>query len=135
MRLLALFKTYSTIGQAFRFCIIGGFTAGLDIAFLYALVRFWGIHYFVASGLSFTVAVLLNYYLSILWVFASGKSSLRTEMILFWTVSAGGLGLNQVVMRILVGGAGIDYMLAKWASLVIVTVWNFVGKKKIVFDD
>jgi len=128
-------KARTAVGQGFRFCIIGALTAGLDIALLYVLVSFCTVHYFVAAGLSFTLAVLLNYYLSVLWVFASGKFSRRREIIFFWAISVGGLGLNQVVMWILVGGAGINYMLAKWTSLLVVTAWNFVGKKRVVFDD
>ena len=67
--------------------------------------------------------------------FRQENSRVGTEVLLFWIISAGGLCLNQIVMRVLVGSAGMDYMAAKGCSIVIVTVWNFFGKKKIVFYD
>ena len=44
-----------------------------------------------------------------------------------------GLSLNQLTMWVLVGVAGINYLLAKCASLTLVTCWNFLSKKRIVF--
>jgi putative flippase GtrA len=128
-------RPHSTLKTAIRFSAVGGFTAAIDVVLLYVLAHFVGLHYFIAAGLSFTLAVLINYFLSIVWVFPSGKFSRRTEVLLFWIICAGGLCLNQIVMTGLVGWAGTDYMAAKICSIVIVTIWNFFGKKKIVFYD
>ena len=128
-------RRHSTLKTAIRFTAVGSFTAAIDVLLLYVFVHFVRLHYLVAAGLSFSLAVLINYFLSILWVFPSGKFSRRTEVLLFWIISAGGLCLNQVVMRGLVELAGMDYMAAKGCSIIIVTVWNFFGKKKIVFYD
>jgi putative flippase GtrA len=130
-----LARPHSTLKTAIRFSAVGGFTAAIDVALLYVFAHFLRLHYFLAAGLSFSIAVLINYCLSIVWVFPSGKFSRRMEVLLFWIISAGGLGLNQIVMMGLVGLAGTDYMAAKICSIVIVTIWNFYGKKKIVFYD
>jgi putative flippase GtrA len=126
-------RPHSTLKTAILFSAVGGFTATIDVVLLYVFAHFLGLHYFLSAGLSFSIAVLINYCLSIIWVFPSGKFSRRTEVLLFWMISAGGLVLNQIVMSALVGAAGLDYMAAKICSIVIVTIWNFYGKKKIVF--
>jgi putative flippase GtrA len=38
-------------------------------------------------------------------------------------------------MWLLVGVAGINYLLAKCGSLIVVMSWNFVFQKKVVFLD
>ena len=132
-RLIA--PSHSALETIIRFGAVGLFTASIDVLFLYVLTHKLGVHYFIAAGLSFSLAVFINYLLSIIWVFHSGKFARRTEVILFWTISAGGLCVNQIVMSALVGLAGVGYMTAKICAIVLVTVWNFIGKKKVVFYD
>jgi putative flippase GtrA len=121
--------------QVFRFCVVGGFTAAIDFIVLYILVEFVRMNSLVAAGLSFCLAVLLNYILSFLWVFEGGKFQVPMELSLFFGVSFVGLIINQVIMWGIVEIVKAHYMLGKVISLFIVTVWNYLGKKHLVFRE
>lgn len=102
------------------------------------LVRSKGFHVSDYSALRWSAAALLNYWnywLSVKYVFLAGRFSKAREFAIFMATTGVGLGLYQLTMWVLVGIAGINYLLAKCASLAIVTCWNFLSKKRIVFLD
>lgn len=121
--------------QLARFGVIGVSTVALDFGLLYVLVNRAHVNYFLATLLAFTTASTLNYWLSVQYVFLAGRFGKAGEFTLFMATTGVGLGLNQLTMWVLVGIAGINYLLSKCASLAIVTCWNFLSKKKIVFLD
>ncbi len=121
--------------QLVRFGAIGASTVALDFGLLYVLVNRAHANYFVSAFLAFTIASTLNYWLSVQYVFLSGRFGKGREFAIFMATTGVGLGLNQFTMWVLVGIAGINYLLAKCASMVIVTCWNFLSKKRIVFLD
>lgn len=119
--------------QLFRFGIIGACTVAVDFGLLYALVNVARLNYFISALIAFVTASSLNYVLSVQYVFVCGRFDKGPEFTIFMITTVVGLGLNQLTMWLLVGIAGVNYLLAKCASLMIVTCWNFLSKKKIVF--
>ena len=121
--------------QLTRFGIIGVCTVGLDFGILYLLVHFGRLSYLVSAMVAFVTASTVNYILSVQYVFLAGRFGRAPEFTIFMVTTLVGLGLNEATMWALVGVASINYMLAKCASLILVTTWNFVSKKRIVFLD
>lgn len=123
------------VPQLVRFGFIGICTVALDFGLLYFLVRDAYLDYFLSALIAFTAASTLNYILSVKYVFLTGRFGRGPEFSIFMVTTLVGLGLNQFTMWVLVGLAGINYLLAKCSSLMLVTCWNFLSKKKIVFLD
>jgi putative flippase GtrA len=121
--------------QVARFGVIGSCTVAFDFGLLYVLVNVAHLNYFLSAFVAFTTASTLNYLLSVQYVFLAGRFGRADEFAIFMVTTVVGLGLNQLTMWVLVGIAGINYLLAKCASLTIVTCWNFLSKKRIVFLD
>ena len=121
--------------QLTRFGIIGVCTVGLDFGILYLLVHFGRLSYLVSAMVAFVTASTVNYILSVQYVFLAGRFGRAPEFTIFMVTTLVGLGLNEATMWALVGVASINYMLAKCVSLILVTTWNFVSKKRIVFLD
>lgn len=121
--------------QLARFGFIGASTVSLDFGLLYVLVNGAHVNYFISAFLAFALASTLNYWLSVQYVFVAGRFGKGREFAVFMATTGVGLGLNQFTMWVLVGIAGINYLLAKCASMAIVTCWNFLSKKRIVFLD
>jgi putative flippase GtrA len=113
--------------------LVGVGTVSVDYAVLYVMTSRMHVAYLVSAAVAFMTASTLNYLLSVLWVFESGKFSLLFEFSLFVVTSLAGLAINQVSMWTLVSLCGLNYLLAKAISVVVVTIWNFVSKKKLVF--
>lgn len=121
--------------QLARFGVIGTCTAAFDFGLLYVLVHFAHLNYFLSAFVAFSTALTLNYILSVQYVFLAGRFGKASEFTIFMVTTGVGLGLNQLAMWVFVGIAGINYLLAKCASVAIVTCWNFLAKKKVVFLD
>ena len=118
--------------EVFRFCIVGGASFLVDYGLLYFCTEELGFRYLYSSAISFTVSVAVNYWLCIGYVFLEIGEQTPGQLLLFGGSSLVGLGLNQVCMWILVEYLGIYYMAAKLFATVVVTVWNYVMKRKAV---
>ncbi len=115
-----------------RFCIVGGVSLLFDCAILFALTDFCGVHYLYSAGISFTASVILNYFLCVKYVFKNAKRQTKKSATIFIGSSVVGLGLNQICMWFFVEIVGLYYMAAKLGATVIVTLWNYVMKRKAV---
>ena len=115
-----------------RFCLVGGGCFLADYALLYILTEYAGIHYWYSSGISFTATVFLNYWLCVAYVFHGARHQSARQASIFIGSSVAGLAINQLCMWFLVDVMGIYYMIAKLASTAVVTVWNYVMKRRAV---
>jgi putative flippase GtrA len=102
----------------------------MDYGLLYFYTEKMGFNYLYAAAISFTSAVVINYWLCLAYVFTAASRQNSRQAIIFIGSSIIGLGLNQVCMWFFVEMAGLYYMLAKIFSAGIVAVWNYVMKRK-----
>jgi len=106
----------------------------VDFGGLIILKQVFGVNYLLAATLSFLAGVVVNYALSVTWVFADRKlASKRAEFVIFVIICAVGLAINLAVIGSMVQWFGVDYRLAKIVSTVVVFFWNFIGRKKILY--
>ncbi|MBR2775058.1 MAG: GtrA family protein [Selenomonadaceae bacterium] len=115
-----------------RFCFVGGVSFLMDYGLLFVLTEFVGLYYLYSSAISFSVTVVFNYWLCVIYVFKGAKSQTTRQAIIFFGTGVIGLGLNQLCMWLFVAVAGLHYMLAKIFATAIVTIWNYVTKRKAV---
>ena len=121
------------IKQIMRFGVVGVISFLVDYGILYVLTEKANIYYLLSAGISFTVSVVINYLLSMSWVFKSNnKRGKKEEFILFVIMSLGGLLLNQVMMYVFVDYMNVYYLLAKIVATAIVMIYNFVSRKLIL---
>lgn len=118
--------------EIIRFCIVGGISFLVDYGLLYICTEFVGLYYLASSAVSFTISVIFNYWLCVAYVFKGIKKQSRKQATLFIGSSIVGLGLNQICMWLFVELLGMYYMLAKIFATVIVTIWNYVMKRRAV---
>lgn len=118
--------------EIIRFCFVGGVSFLMDYALLFALTEFVGIYYLYSSAISFSITVVFNYWLCVIYVFKGAQKQSARQAIIFFGTGVIGLGLNQFCMWFFVTVAGLHYMLAKIGATIIVTIWNYVTKRKAV---
>ena len=118
--------------EIIRFCFVGGVSFLLDYAILFALTEFAGVYYLYSSAISFSVTVVFNYWLCVVYVFKDARKQSTRRAIIFFGTGVVGLGLNQICMWFFVDVAGVHYMLAKIFATIIVTIWNYLTKRKVV---
>lgn len=115
-----------------RFCFVGGLSLLVDMSVLYGLTEFFGVHYLYSAAISFTVSVIFNYWLCVVYVFKGAKKQTPKQATIFIGSSIIGLGLNQLCMWFFVEIIFLHYMIAKLGATVIVTLWNYVMKRKAI---
>lgn len=132
-KLLQFFKS-ERFAEIFRFSVNGGISFLVDYAALFLLTEFCGVNYLISSGISFTLSVIVNYLICVLWVFKAVKKNDAKTVVLFVGSSVVGLLINQLLMWFFVEISGLYYMIAKVIATVIVMVWNYVAKRKVVMS-
>lgn len=115
-----------------RFIVVGGGSFLFDYGLLYVFTEFAGIPYLYSSALSFSVSVLVNYWLCVVYVFSGARHQTTIRAVLFFASSLVGLGINQLCMWFFVEQVALHYMAAKIAATAIVTIWNYFAKRKAV---
>ncbi len=121
------------IMQIIKFGMVGGLCFLIDYGVMIFLTEVFNINYLISSGISFTVSVIVNYILSMRFVFETEKDdSAMKKFIIFVVLSVIGLIINQILMWILVDKLGIFYMISKIGATFIVMVYNFITRKLIL---
>jgi len=129
--------------QFLKFGVVGVICFLIDYAVFKVSSSLLGIHYVIASALGFTISVIVNYILSMKFVF-EGKEDMsrRKEFVIFVVLSLIGLGLNTLIIYICVDGiymhvaflqkwfsVGFAESLGKIGATGVVMVYNFVTRK------
>ena len=117
-----------------RYFLVGGTCAIVDIGLFMMFAQVLGFPYLRVAAASFTAATLLNYFLSVRFVFVSGlRYTARWELALVFAVSLVGLGINQVILALAVDGWGWPLFFAKVTATGSVFFWNYFSRRMIVF--
>ncbi len=115
--------------QLIRFGIVGVIAMIIDVGVLALLKEVMHVDVLVASAISFSVSVVVNYILSMLWVFRSKGENKVKEFVIFVLLSIGGLLINQLIMWLGTEVVDFYYLAVKVFALLFVPIYNFVTRK------
>lgn len=131
------------LNQIIKFGIVGGFCFLIDFGITTGFTNLLGVHYLISKFLGFVVSAVVNYLLSIKFVFTQKKEmDKKKEFTVFLILSAFGLLINEIVMYVCIDGIyahsesmkeliSDDHMVALSSVLAtgIVMVYNFISRK------
>lgn len=146
-------RTHKTQAEILRFVIVGGIATLIDFfvtgVILYAFDPSLYPHFYnvffgggkpktiatvISTGAGFTVSLIANYILSIVFVFSDkGNSKTKTGFLLFVVLSAIGLGINMLGMYVGYRLCHINEWIVKILMTIIVLVYNYVTRKLFIF--
>lgn len=118
--------------QILRFGVVGVLAFIVDYGILYLLTEHVHLYYLLSSIISFLISLVVNYILSIKWVFDVQKKQTVKDVVIFAILSTIGLLINSLVMYLSVELFSIYYMIGKIIATFIVMVWNFITRKIFV---
>lgn len=125
------------IGQFLRYFVTGGLAFVVDFGFFALALYYFDIHYLVSNLIGLMAGNVVNYLLSIGWVFSSEKRTMEMhrlmEITVFVIISLVGMGLNEFLMYVCVGLLAIQEMISKVGAAIIVLLYNFFARKFILF--
>ena len=129
--------------QIFKFTIVGGLSFAVDFIVYGFLCNVLYVHYIIAGIVGFLVSVVVNYLLSMKFVFVS-KEDMRKdkEFIIFVVLSLIGMVLNSMLLFVCIDLVYMNWiwlmqtlnrecvnLVAKIIATGIVMVYNFVTRK------
>ncbi|MBD5544048.1 MAG: GtrA family protein [Lachnospiraceae bacterium] len=129
--------------QFVKFGIVGVICFGIDFAVFSFLNYVVNVHYAVAAFWGFVISVIINYLLSMKFVFVRKEQMNRkTEFVIFVILSVIGLGLNELIILGCVDGIYAQWewlnqlisddlaeITGKIVATGIVMVYNFITRK------
>lgn len=128
--------TQENTKQFGKFAIVGLTSLAVDYALLMFLVEACEADLFFSTTVSFIVSVIINYALSMRYVFDHREGmSRKREFTIFAILSAVGLGLNDLYMFVGVTMLNIGYQAMKLISTFLVTWYNFFSRKKFLSNN
>lgn len=119
--------------QVFRFLVVGAFSFFIEFALFAFLIDSFQMLYMRANLIAMAVSVVCNYFLTRNIVFEPGSYSGKVTFSLFVVFTLIGVGLNQLLLWFLVEKTLTDIRLSKILSISVVSVFNYLAKKHVVF--
>ena len=117
-----------------RYFFVGGAAAAVDIALFALLTQYAGLPWFPVAILSFVLATMVNYVLSIKFVFDSGvQFGKKQEIILVFFTSGIGLAVNQAFLWVLIEVYETHLLAAKIFATGSVFFWNYSARRLFIF--
>ena len=140
-----------------RYCVVGGTAFVIETAVHWLLWRFAfsdtqnSVNIFIVTTIGFLVGLAVNYILSVVWVFTTDKQQKQGKtlkaFLIFVIIGIVGYGIKVLLMYLGAMLFGIPYSefsaetvtLRYYATHVIsagiVLIWNYIGRKIIIFKN
>ena len=116
--------------QTFKFSLVGGIAFIIDYLVLIFCKEVLNLNILIGSSISFSISLIVNYFLSINYVFDVNKNDKRRKkFILFIIFSIVGLLLTLLIMWFGTNILKINYLIAKILATFIVMCFNFITRK------
>lgn len=123
-------KNNKLLLQIFRFGVVGGLAFVIDYATLIFCKEILDFSVLLSAAIAFSVSVVINYILSVVWVFDVNKDNdSKRNFILFIVFSVIGLILTELIMWFGTDILKISYLIVKIGATAIVMVFNFITRK------
>lgn len=123
-----------THAQLIRYAFVAAFGLVIDFGTVIFTKQVLNFHYLVAACCGFILGLIVTYVLSNKIVFGAPKGNTRRLFLLFALIGIVGLGLLNLLMWIMTGGLGINYIVSKALATIVVFAWNFFARKSLYTD-
>ena len=127
----------STRSRVGVFAVVGIIGFGVQTVVLWLLVGRSGMAVVPATLVATEAAVLHNFLWHLRWTWADRPGSVRAAggRLLRFNLSNGGFSLvgGTAIMALLVDALGVHYLLANLASVLLVSIVNFLASDRFVF--
>ena len=131
--------------EVIRFALTGGMCFLIEFIALVLLKELLHLDTLISTPIAFTISVIVNYLLCVMWVFPGTKDGGTTAKAGFVITSLIGLVLNELLMLLfrfiwgealvlftLAGFTATMYMLNKVIATLIVMIWNYFSKRAVL---
>ena len=123
--------------QIMKFGVVGLLCFAIEYVLLIVIKEELGWNVILANTIAFTVSAVVNYILSIVFVFDTDKKANKgKQFAVFFLLAVGGLIINNIVLKL--GTMVLDpfwsrsYIIVKPFATGVVMVYNFITRKLFI---
>lgn len=121
-------RTNHPFVQLIRYGLVVAVAAPIDF-FGYLLLLWAGFHPVLAATIAFSVSLVVNYMLSVVWTFNSDGQNKKTKAGIFVLIGLVGLILTDLIIWISIDFFSVNEIVAKLIALSIVFFWSFTARR------
>lgn len=121
-----------------RFGFVGGAMTVLSFALYYVFAEFFLMHYLLANIVSYTIAVVLSYFLNVRFSFRveiQDKKENLVKLIRYFIMKLAFLGVDSIFLFVMVQWIGIGQYLSKIITTIVLTIFSFAVTRMIVVKE
>jgi putative flippase GtrA len=112
---------------------VGLVSFAFDYGLFFVLFQYFGVQYLVASTISFSLSLVLNYFLTLKFVFEGKQGrNVAKEFSIYIGLNIIALGLNQAILFLAVDALGASPLIGKLVATAVVLVYNFISRKLLI---
>lgn len=127
-------KLPPNLRQFIKFCIVGTISLVVNMVVYGICTRFFLIYYLASDVIAYLVALVNSYILNRRFTFRNNHKKVGVQFAKYTIVYTVGMGLSVGLLYVFVDKFGVYDLLAKIIVIGIVTIWNFIGSKFLIFD-
>jgi len=133
LRRLFVDQTSHSLIQFIRYGIVVAVAGPIDLGGYIVLKASFHIYYVLAATISFTASLVVNYLLSVAWVWTNHTGRQRhVDATIFILIGIVGLGITDLVVYWLTSYAHLNYIVSKLVAFIVVFFWSF-GARHYLF--
>jgi putative flippase GtrA len=118
-------KIPPNVRRLFRYMVVGVSTFALDLGMLFTATSIFGVPYFVATPISFLIAVSINYAINREVTFSDTKRPWRAGYVYFVGGALVGATATTFLVTFFVSSLGLFYLTARVITSFIVGIGNY----------
>ena len=120
--------------ESWKYFLVSAVSLALDLALFWFLVEKAHVYYLIANIVSVSAGLVVNYVLSVAFVFRERRLKSRwAEFVGFVVIGVMGLAVNEAGVAVLVGVVGLAPVVGKIGAAGVSFVFNFVVRRVVLF--
>ena len=130
---ILIHPTSNMLVQLLRYGVVVGIAFPIDFGLLYIFTEYFHMYYLLSTILAFSISMLVNFIISIFWVFRTrANRPFWKEITAFFIIGFVGLGLTAIIGWVCTSVIGIFYLVSKLIAVCFVFFWSF-GARRLLF--
>lgn len=120
--------------KAVKYMVSGGAATLANLAVLFVLAEYLGVHYLIASVIAFSSSIAVSFIMQKFWTFGDASTDgIHVQFFWYLAVVLSNLALNTALVYVLVEWLSVWYLLAQLVAGAVIAVISFFLYHNFVF--
>lgn len=124
-------STYTKHRNFIIYCLIGVINTGVDFG-VFTLLCWTGLHYLIANIISYHCGIICSFFLNKSYNFKVKDKAVK-RFVSFYTISLIAICVSEGLLYLLISICSVNDLIAKFISMVIIAIGQFLFVKHFTF--